>query len=540
MDRESLDVDVLVLGAGPAGLATAIRLRQILKAKGEEASVLVLEKGEEVGFHSLSGAVMDPRGMRELIPDFLGKGFPTEGIVVRDQIRFFTARGSIGVGQRFLPKDLRNGGNHVVSLYRVVRWMKEQAEALGADVYPGFAGAEVLVGEGGAVTGVRMRDSGIDRKGEKKANFQPGMDVRAKVVVFAEGPRGSLTKEWITRARLDEGRNAQVYATGLKEVWEVPRDLAGSVVHTLGWPLDSSKYGGGWLYGMGGRRLSIGFVVGLDYGDPRFDPHEAFQRWKTHPFVASLLEGGTLLRYGAKTIPEGGYFAMPRLYGDGFVLVGDAGGFLNARRLKGIHLAIKSGMLAAESIAEALAARDFSAARLRRYEELFEASWAKAELWSCRNFRQAFSSGLWPGILRAGLQLLLGGRILSARLPSKIDSAHYRRLDGSPAPARFAFDGKRTFDKLTDVFHSGTVHEEDQPAHLQVLDPKVCAERCEKEFGNPCQHFCPAKVYEWIEGRLRINAANCVHCKTCDVADPYQVIRWVVPEGGGGPKYVDL
>jgi electron-transferring-flavoprotein dehydrogenase len=540
MERESLDVDVLVLGAGPAGLATAIRLRQILKAKGEEASVLVLEKGEEVGFHSLSGAVMDPRGMRELIPDFLGKGFPTEGIVVRDQIRFFTSRGSIGVGERFLPRDLRNGGNHVVSLYRVVRWMKEQAEALGADVYPGFAGAEVLLGEGGGVAGVRMRDSGIDRKGEKKANFQPGMDVRAKVVVFAEGPRGSLSKDLTALARLDEGRNAQVYATGLKEVWEVPRDLAGSVVHTLGWPLDSSKYGGGWIYGMGGRRLSIGFVVGLDYADPRFDPHEAFQRWKTHPFVASLLEGGALLRYGAKTIPEGGYFAMPRLYGDGFVLVGDAGGFLNARRLKGIHLAIKSGMLAAEAIAEALAARDFSAARLRRYEDLFEASWAKEELWSCRNFRQAFSPGLWPGILRAGLQLLLGGRILRARLPSKIDSAHYRRLDGSPAPARLPFDGKRTFDKLTDVFHSGTVHEEDQPAHLQVLDPKVCVERCEKEYGNPCQHFCPAKVYEWIEGRLRINAANCVHCKTCDVADPYQVIRWVVPEGGGGPKYVDL
>ncbi|HET6203431.1 MAG TPA: electron transfer flavoprotein-ubiquinone oxidoreductase [Planctomycetota bacterium] len=540
MERETLKVDVLVLGAGPAGLATAIRLGQALKAGGREASVLVLEKGEEVGFHSLSGAVMDPRGMAELLPDFLEKGFPSEGTVVRDEMRFLTSRRSAGVGEGLLPRELRNRGHLVVSLYRVVRWMKEQAEGLGVEVHAGFAGAEVLYGEGGAVVGVRTRDSGVNKRGERKANYQPGMDVRAKVVVFSEGPRGSLTKSLVARKRLDEGRNAQVYATGLKEVWEVPRDFGGRVVHTLGWPLDASKYGGGWIYGMSGRRLSIGFVVGLDYGDPRFDPHEAFQRWKTHPFVARLLEGGTLLRYGAKTIPEGGYFAMPRLYGDGFVLVGDAAGFLNARRLKGIHLAIKSGMLAAEAIVEALGAEDFSASRLRRYEALFEASWARAELWSCRNFRQAFSRGLWPGLLRAGLQLLLGGRILRARLPSKIDPAHYRRLEGAPPPPRLAFDGKTTFDKLTDVFHSGTVHEEDQPSHLLVLDPRICVERCETEYGNPCQRFCPAQVYEWSDHALRINAANCVHCKTCDVADPYQVIQWVVPEGGGGPKYVDL
>jgi len=539
-DRESLDVDVLVLGAGPAGLSTAIRLAGRLRERGGEPSILVLEKGAEVGFHQLSGAVMDPRGLEELFPGAREKGFPLDAVVERDEIRWLSPRGSFALGERFLPRDLRNKGHWIVSLYRVVRWLQERATEAGVEVFPGFGGAEILFGERGEVAGVRTQDAGIGRGGNRKSNFQPGMDIRAKVTVFAEGPRGSLTKTLVRERGLDEGRNPQVYATGIKELWEIRSDFAGRVVHTAGWPLDGSKYGGGWIYGLPERRLSIGFVVGLDYGDPLFDPHEAFNRWKSHPFLARLLEGGTVLRYGAKAVPEGGYFSMPRLSGDGFVLVGDAAGFLNARRLKGIHLAIKSGLLAADAIAEALGAGDVSASRLSAYDRAFESSWARDELWGTRNYRQAFDRGMVVGMIRAALQYLFGGRLLRARLPVQADPEHYRALDDAERVARFRPDGRTTFDRATDVYHSGTIHEEDQPSHLLVQDPAICVDRCEREYGNPCQRFCPAGVYEWIDHKLKINASNCVHCKTCDVADPYQVIDWVVPEGGGGPRYVDL
>lgn len=540
MERETLEVDVLVLGAGAAGLSCAIDLARREKAASRETTILVLEKGEDIGNHQLSGAVMDPRGIRELFPDFEALGFPIEAKVEEDRFALLTSGSSYSLKEPWLPKPLKNNGNFIVSAFKISRWLKEQAEKLGIEVYPGFAAAGILYDEQERIVGVRTVDQGLDKKGEKKSSFQPGMDIKAKVTVFAEGTRGSLAKQLVQKKKLDQGRNPQIYATGLKEIWETKQDLKGKVIHTLGWPLDSKKYGGGWIYGLPGNRVSIGFVVGLDYGDPSFDPHEAFQKWKTHPLVKNILDGGTIQRYGAKTIPEGGYFSMPQFFGDGFVMVGDSAGFLNAQRLKGIHLAIKSGMLAAEAISAALAASDFSSQKLSAYAGLFETSWAKAELYAVRNFRQAFQGGLFTGFFRTGLQMIFGGRDWSARIPMRIDSDHYFKKTGHHDRAKGPFDKTTTFDKLTDVFHSGTIHEEDQPCHLVVLDSKICATRCKEEYGNPCQHFCPAQVYEWRGDRLEINASNCVHCKTCDIADPYQIINWVVPEGGGGPKYVDM
>jgi electron-transferring-flavoprotein dehydrogenase len=376
--------------------------------------------------------------------------------------------------------------------------------------------------------------------------------VKAKVTVFAEGTRGNLAKGLIQKLRLDAGKNHQIYETGIKEIWRIPEErgqaLRGHVIHTMGEPLGTSGYGGGWIYGLGENRLSLGYVVGLDHPDARLDPHAMFVRWKQHPAIAGLLVGGELLRYGAKTIPGGGYFAMPRLQGDGFCLVGDSGGFVNMARLKGVHLAIKSGLLAAESIAEALQRDDTSAAGLAGFSRRFESSWAKDELWGVRNFRQAFQSGFFSGLIDAGLQLVTGGRGLIARRRACADHETMRPVSNSRLE-KPTYDDKLAVDKLTDVYSSGAIHEEDQPPHLVVVDPAICVTRCTEEYGNPCQHFCPAAVYEWPhlnvaearqKGGVVINASNCVHCKTCDVADPYQIIEWVVPEGGGGPKYIDM
>jgi len=553
VEREELEVDVALIGAGPSSLACAIHLKRLLDAKGlGDKTILVLEKAEEVGYHVLSGAVMDPRGMAELFPDWRERGCPVEADVTFDCVDYLKANGAKVRFQRpFVPPPLRNHGNAIISLYRVVRWMKDQAEAAGVEVYPGFAAAGILY-EGRRVVGVQTRDAGLGKDGQRKPQFQPGMDVKAQVTVFAEGTRGNLAKALFRDLDLRGGKNHQLYETGIKEIWRVPHErgerLKGSVIHTLGQPLGTSGYGGGWIYGLSDDRLSIGYVVGLDHTDPKLDPHALFTRWKQHPAVHELIDGGELLRYGAKTIPGGGYFAMPKLQGDGFVLVGDSAGFVNMARLKGVHLAIKSGLMAAEAIAEALERGDASEAVLAGYTRRFESSWAKAELWRTRNFRQAFQSGFFAGMLDAGVQLVTGGRGLVARRRAAEDHETTHRAGGARLAAP-AFDGKYALDKLTDVYHSGTIHEEDQPSHLVVTDADVCVTRCTEEYGNPCQHFCPAAVYEWphadaaaakAAGGVVINASNCVHCKTCDIADPYAIIEWAVPEGGGGPKYVDM
>jgi electron-transferring-flavoprotein dehydrogenase len=423
-----------------------------------------------------------------------------------------------------------------------MKWLGGRVEQTGVNVFTQFAGAELLY-EGDAVAGVITEDKGRDKEGKPKDNFTPSYELRAKVTVLAEGPRGSLTKKLVARNKLD-GINPQIYSIGVKELWDVQpgRIAPGFVAHTLGWPLDSSMYGGGWIYGMRDNRVSIGLVVGLEYHNPRFDPHEAFQRYKTHPFVRRILEGGKLVCYGAKSVPVGGWYSVPRSYVDGALIIGDSASLMNSATLKGIHLAIKSGMLAAETIFEALCAGDTSAARLAAFPKKIEQSWAGKELRGVRNFHQAFRNGLWLGLARVAVQFVTGGRGLVDPMRVEAGYREYHKADGAgPAPPRFQGDGKLTFDRLTDVYHSGTRHEEDQPCHLHVLDFNICVGRCVQEYGNPCQYFCPAAVYEMVEEkggrRLKINASNCVHCKTCDIADPYQIIDWVPPEGGGGPNY---
>jgi electron-transferring-flavoprotein dehydrogenase len=548
IEREELEVDVLLVGAGPSNLSCAIHLQRLLAERGlDDKTILVLDKAEEIGHHTLSGAVMNPKGIAELYPDWRERGFPVEKEVTYDAMTWLRENGKhVRFDGMMTPPQMKNHGNVIISLNKAVRWMAEQAEAAGVEIYPGFAAAKILR-DGERVLGVQTRDSGVSKDGSQKPNFEPGMDIKAGVTVFGEGPRGHLTKSLTRDLKLDAGKNPQTYGTGIKEIWDIgerAEELFGSVFHTGGYPLGLDGYGGGWIYGLSPTQISVGYVIGLDYHDAKLDPHGMFVKFKQHPFVADLIAGGKVVRYGAKTVPEGGYFAMPKSHGDGFCLVGDSAGYMNASTLKGVHLAIKSGMLAAEAIADALVAGDTSAKQLSKYEDLFECSWAKDELYNVRNWRQAFDGGMIGGMLDAGVQMVTKGRGLVKRRKGHADHATTRSI----AESRFEhpkFNDSTSMDKLTDVYHSGAIHEEDQPSHLLITDPAICVERCTKEYGNPCQHFCPAAVYEVPEGGLAtdgimINFSNCVHCKTCDIADPYENIEWVVPEGGGGPKYIDM
>lgn len=568
MERESLEMDVVYVGAGPANLASSLHLSRLIaqhnaavesgKKSGkllDEIQIAVIEKGAAVGSHILSGAVMDPKALRELMPDFLERGAPIETTVNDDHFVYLTKKR--GIKAPITPPPLINHGYYIVSLNRLVSWLGEQCEEAGVNIFPEFPGSEMIYDEQDRVLGVRTGDKGINKEGKRKGNFEAGVDLLGKVTVLGEGPRGSLTKQLVQRLQLDAESDPQVYSLGIKELWEVPEGnyATGRVTHTLGFPSDTQTYGGGWIYGLPNNIVNIGYVTGLDYKDPMLDPHAEFQKFKTHPYIAKILQGGKMLRYGAKTIAAGGPFAMPRLYGDGVLLVGDCAGFLNAQRIKGIHTAIKSGMLAAETIFAALLAEDYSAQQLSVYDTKVKDSWVMKELWPTRNFHASFQQGRWLALMNGGLQFVTGGRSWGVHDKMGTHAGHeamktlaeYGYKSADETPERYAdlkFDGKLTFNKTTDVYHAAVGHDEDQPAHLHVLDTNICATRCAEEYGNPCQRFCPAAVYEMVDSgkgdgrkRLQINFSNCVHCKTCDIMDPYQIINWVTPEGGGGPEY---
>ena len=541
-ERETLDVDILVVGGGPAGLSAALRLAQLQKAAGTTLSIALLEKAAEPGAHLLSGAVLDPRALAELVPDFEAKGAPLVSKVHEDRVYFLTRSGKIKFP--ITPSPLQNHGNYIISLQHLGKWLSGLVESEGIDMFPGFAGSELLT-EGDRVIGVRTGDRGISRHGEKRPSFEPGVDIRAKVTILADGVRGNLTKQLTRRSRISVGNQPQLFAIGIKELWDVPagRLRGGTVMHTLGYPLDQQEFGGGFIYAMSETRLSVGFVVGLDYHNPAFDPHVAFQQFKLHSLVSTLLDGGQMVRYGAKALPEGGWLTLPECAVAGALIVGDAAGFLNSLRLKGIHLAMKSGMLAAETAFSAVIDGDTSEARLVQYDETIRESWIAAEMRPVQHVHQAFKYGLFGGLAFAGMQMLTQGWWIRQAVPSKPGHERLQRLDQGGhlhQQPELRPDRRITFDKLTNVHYSGTRHEEDQPSHL-LVHTDVCHTICGKEYGHPCIRFCPANVYEIVPGsdgpRLQINASNCVHCKTCDIMDPYQVITWVPPEGGGGPRY---
>jgi len=544
-----MEYDVVIVGAGPAGLAAAIRLRQLSAETGREVSVCILEKGSEVGAHILSGAVLEPRALNELIPDWKDKGAPLNAPVGEEKFLLLSERGSSSVPVWMLPKQMQNHGNYIVSLGNVCRWMAEQAEALGAEIYPGFAAAEVLYHEDGRVKGVATGDMGVARDGGHKDTYQPGMELHGRYTFFAEGCRGSLTRQLEARFGLRAGADAQTYGIGIKELWELDpaKHKTGTVIHTAGWPMNTTTWGGSFIYHLENNQAYVGYVVGLDYENPHLSPFDEMQRFKTHPAIRPMLEGGKRITYGARALSEGGLQSLPKLVFPGGGLIGCAAGFLNVPKIKGSHNAMKTGMLAAESAFEALTGEGDAPAELSAFPEKVKGSWVHEELHKARNFRPAFAKwGLYGALLYGGLELkLLGGRTPWTFRHKHADheclkpAAEMPKID-YPRP-----DGVISFDKPSSVFLSNTNHEEDQPVHLTLKDPSIPVEHNLKLYDEPAQRYCPAGVYEIVRDeadnpRLQINAQNCVHCKTCDIKDPTQNIVWVAPEGGGGPNYPNM